>query len=73
MTPLPPDAIDYLRVSLVLTPNEYMNTSHDFYETALAYQNARAEGIEAARENERKRDERHAKEQAALAKLKAGR
>lgn len=73
MTPLPPEAIDYLRVSLELTPNEYLNTSHDFYETALAYQNARGEGIEAARENERKRAERDAREQASHAGLKAGR
>lgn len=70
---LPSDAIDYLRVSLELTPNEYMDTSHDFYETALLYQNARAEGIEAARANERKRAERDAKQAASLAKLRARR
>lgn len=60
-------------MSLDLTPNEYMDTSRAVYETALAYQNARAEGIDAARASERKHQEREARQAASLAKLKAGR
>lgn len=65
--------MDYLRVSLTLTPNEYLDTSKAFYEMAVDFQNARADGIEAAREDERKQREREARQQAALTNLRAGR
>lgn len=59
-------------MNLHLTPNDYLDTSRAVYETALACQNARDAGVEAARADERKRKEREAKEAASLAKLKAG-
>lgn len=36
-------------MNLELSPNEYMNTSREVIETAMAYQSARARGVEQAR------------------------
>lgn len=57
MPPLPPESVDYLRMNLDLTPTEYMDTSRDMYETAMAYQCARANGTNDARDEERQRQE----------------
>jgi folate-dependent phosphoribosylglycinamide formyltransferase PurN len=57
-------------MKLDLTPNEYMATSRDLYETARSYQVAREQGIAAAHADHRKHKERMQKEQAAVEKLK---
>jgi len=57
-------------MSLELTPNEYLSTSRDVYETAAAYQSARHRGAEAARDEERKRKERDAKTAASMERLR---
>jgi hypothetical protein len=62
--------VDYLRMQLELSPTEYMETSRDLYETAMAYQCARANGINDARDEDRKRREREAKSAAALKRLR---
>ena len=49
------ELVDYLRMELRLSPNEYLATSRDVYETASAVQAAYREGIEAAREAHRKK------------------
>lgn len=67
----PEEAIDYLRMHLELTPNEYMNTSRAVYETALRYQNARARGTEAARAEHEKQKETERKQRESLERLKA--
>lgn len=69
---IPAEAIDYLRVSLELTPNEYRETSRDYYETALVYQDARRRGIEDARADHKARKQGESEEQAAIAALKQG-
>ncbi len=65
------EVVDYLRMNLELSPNEYLATSRDVYETAMAYQGARAQGIEKAREEHRKQQDTERLQQESLAKLKA--
>jgi len=65
-------ALDYLRVSLDLTPREYLATSKDYFETALLYQDARRRGIEDARSEHRSGKELEKEEEAALERLKKG-
>lgn len=55
---MPAGSVDYLRMNLDLSPNEYMNTSRDVYEQAMAYQNSRVQGAEAAKEEHRKEQEK---------------
>ncbi len=57
-------------MNLDLTPTEYMNTSRDMYETAMAYQCARANGTNDARDETAKAKEREAKEAVALKRLR---
>lgn len=60
--PLPAASVDYLRMNLDLSPTEYMDTSRDLYETAMAYQCARAQGITDARNEERQRKDREGRQ-----------
>lgn len=57
-------------MNLDLSPTEYLGTSRDLYETAMAYQCARAQGINDARDEDRKRKDREAKQQASLKRLR---
>lgn len=59
-------------MNLSLTPNEYMETSREVYETALAYQSARTKGIEKAREEHKEREKKQRESQERL-KEKVGR
>ena len=58
-------------MNLELTPTEYMDTSRDMYETAMAYQCARANGINDARDEAAKAKEREAKSAASLKRLRS--
>ena len=72
MPGIPWEVVDYLRMELRLSPNEYLDTSRDVYETASAMQAAYREGVEAAREAHRKQEDRKQREEAALERLRQG-